>query len=91
MCGNSEIFKTFDLTESARYDIYDGHLMISSSVLNCKVHACDVVDKMVQENVQNINDFEWISQLRYCRDYDFRFLLVMQKSSPWKASNAHPL
>lgn len=29
-----------------------------------QVHACDVVDKMLQENVQNINDFEWISQLR---------------------------
>ena len=32
--------------------------------LHIQVHACDVVEKMVEEDVKNVNDFEWISQLR---------------------------
>lgn len=37
-------------------------LMIPLTYL--QVHACDVVAKMIVENVKNVNDFEWISQLR---------------------------
>jgi len=32
------------------------------------VHARDVVDKMIKNNVRNINDFEWTKQLRYYWD-----------------------
>ncbi|KAL1764433.1 dynein heavy chain 1, axonemal [Sigmodon hispidus] len=30
-----------------------------------EVHAKDVVSKLIHENVVSVNDFEWISQLRY--------------------------
>ena len=38
--------------------------MIISALIVIEVHACDVVAKMLEEGVQNVNDFEWISQLQ---------------------------
>ena len=39
--------------------------MILSALIVIEVHARDVVHNMIKEEVQNVNDFEWISQLRY--------------------------
>ena len=39
--------------------------MIMSALIVIEVHARDVVAKMLEENVKNVNDFEWISQLRW--------------------------
>ena len=38
--------------------------MIVSAVIVIEVHARDVVAKMLEEGVQNVNNFEWISQLQ---------------------------
>lgn len=38
--------------------------IILSALIVIEVHARDVVSKMVEEDVRNINDFEWIGQLR---------------------------
>lgn len=35
------------------------------AVITIEVHAKDVLYKLIQEKVTNVNDFEWISQLRY--------------------------
>lgn len=35
------------------------------AVITIEVHARDVQYVLIQEKVSNINDFDWISQLRY--------------------------
>uniref|UniRef100_A0A452QQ37 Uncharacterized protein n=1 Tax=Ursus americanus TaxID=9643 RepID=A0A452QQ37_URSAM len=38
---------------------------VLSALIVIEVHAKDVVKKLIQENIVSVNDFEWISQLRY--------------------------
>ncbi|XP_064422227.1 dynein axonemal heavy chain 1 [Latimeria chalumnae] len=38
---------------------------VLSALIVIEVHAKDVVARLVEEDVQSVNDFEWISQLRY--------------------------
>ncbi|KAL1763438.1 dynein heavy chain 1, axonemal, partial [Sigmodon hispidus] len=38
---------------------------VLSALIVIEVHAKDVVSKLIHENVVSVNDFEWISQLRY--------------------------
>ncbi|XP_059176982.1 dynein axonemal heavy chain 1-like [Physella acuta] len=54
-----------DLRGLVRKDISKIGRMTLSALIVIEVHARDVVAKMVDENVNNANDFEWISQLRY--------------------------
>lgn len=35
------------------------------AVITIEVHARDVTNKLIEEDVSNVNDFDWISQLRY--------------------------
>ncbi|XP_011707083.1 PREDICTED: dynein heavy chain 1, axonemal-like, partial [Wasmannia auropunctata] len=39
--------------------------LMLEAVITIEVHAKDVLYKLIQERVINVNDFEWISQLRY--------------------------
>lgn len=54
-----------DLRNLVRLDLKKIERMTLSALIVIEVHARDVVAKMVEENVANANDFEWISQLRY--------------------------
>ena len=38
--------------------------IIMSALIVIEVHSRDVVGTMVEQGVKNVNDFEWISQLR---------------------------
>lgn len=39
--------------------------LMLEAVITIEVHARDVLYKLVQGNIVNVNDFDWISQLRY--------------------------
>ncbi|XP_072745723.1 dynein axonemal heavy chain 1 [Anoplolepis gracilipes] len=39
--------------------------LMLEAVIIIEIHAKDVLYKLVQQNITNVNDFEWISQLRY--------------------------
>ncbi|XP_053577059.1 dynein axonemal heavy chain 1 [Bombina bombina] len=38
---------------------------VLSALIVIEVHAKDVAARLIEENVNSVNDFEWISQLRY--------------------------
>lgn len=38
---------------------------VLSALIVIEVHAKDVVAKLVEQEVSSVNDFEWISQLRF--------------------------
>ncbi|KAK0056678.1 dynein heavy chain 1 axonemal-like isoform X1 [Biomphalaria pfeifferi] len=54
-----------DLRGLVRQDISRIGRMTLSALIVIEVHARDVVAKMVEEDVNSANAFEWISQLRY--------------------------
>ncbi|KAJ9587065.1 hypothetical protein L9F63_028363, partial [Diploptera punctata] len=51
---------------------------VLSALIVIEVHARDVTNKLVKENVVNTNDFDWISQLRYywVNDFDLKVRAV---------------
>lgn len=53
------------LRDLVRSDLSKIGRMTLSALIVIEVHARDVVNRMIEEEVQNANDFEWISQLRY--------------------------
>ncbi|RUS78759.1 hypothetical protein EGW08_013475 [Elysia chlorotica] len=54
-----------DLRNLVRQDISKIGRMTLSALIVIEVHARDVVQKIVDEGINDANDFEWISQLRY--------------------------
>ena len=53
-----------DLRQLVNKDISKIGRMTLSALIVIEVHARDVITKMLENNVENVNDFEWISQLR---------------------------
>uniref|UniRef100_A0A8C9T0G9 Dynein axonemal heavy chain 1 n=1 Tax=Scleropages formosus TaxID=113540 RepID=A0A8C9T0G9_SCLFO len=54
-----------NLVELVRGRLTKMQRSVLSALIVIEVHAKDVVAKLVDEGVSSINDFEWISQLRY--------------------------
>ncbi|KAG9260637.1 dynein heavy chain 1, axonemal [Astyanax mexicanus] len=54
-----------DLVQLVRGRLSKMQRTILSALIVIEVHAKDVAAKLVEEGVASVNDFEWISQLRY--------------------------
>ncbi|KAG7477961.1 hypothetical protein MATL_G00075170 [Megalops atlanticus] len=54
-----------DLVQLVRGQLSRMQRSVLSALIVIEVHAKDVAAKLVEEGVSSVNDFEWISQLRY--------------------------
>ncbi|XP_030213444.1 dynein heavy chain 1, axonemal [Gadus morhua] len=54
-----------DLVQLVRGGLSKMQRAVLSALIVIEVHSKDVVAKLVEEGVSSVNDFEWISQLRY--------------------------
>ncbi|KAG7197921.1 hypothetical protein KM043_016158 [Ampulex compressa] len=54
-----------DLRDLIRGQQTEIQRLMLEAVITIEVHARDVLQRLIQEEVVNVNDFDWISQLRY--------------------------
>lgn len=57
-----------DLTRLVRGDLSKLHRKVLVALMTIDVHARDIVNDLIQENVRDANDFMWQMQLRYVWD-----------------------
>ena len=70
-----------DLRNLVRQDIPKIGRMTLAALIVIEVHARDVTHNMVESKVENVNDFEWISQLRFVAFVVFFWTGFSQKNS----------
>ncbi|KAG8459526.1 hypothetical protein KFE25_012861 [Diacronema lutheri] len=95
--GLSEYAKKYhaslmDLTELVRGELTPLQRMSLGALITLDVHARDVLDAMVEHKVASVNDFMWISQLRYAiKDWATpdSVALVIQVDSQFEYGNEY--
>lgn len=72
------LFQLSDLVSLVRGKLTKLARIIMSALIVIEVHSRDVVGTMVEQGVKNVNDFEWISQLRFLHTSSWYMYLSMQ-------------
>ncbi|XP_052808511.1 dynein axonemal heavy chain 1-like isoform X3 [Mya arenaria] len=80
---NSILPQLDDLRELVNTKISKIGRMTLSALIVIEVHARDVIIKMLENNVENVNDFEWISQLRYYWHDDNLWIRAVNAEFPY--------
>lgn len=58
------------LTEVVRGELSNMERITVGALITIDVHARDVVDRLIKDNVSSVEDFEWVAQLRYYWEND---------------------
>ncbi|KAK2152282.1 hypothetical protein LSH36_335g03002 [Paralvinella palmiformis] len=72
-----------DLRELVRKPLSRMERSVLSALIVIEVHARDVVTNLVTEEVKNVNDFEWISQLRFYWTDNFLYIRAVNAEFPY--------
>jgi len=78
--SNEQLMKTVELV---RGNLTKQQSICIGALIVIDVHAKDVVEKLVKTKVSSIEDFEWISQLRYYWEEDNCFVKCIQTRFPY--------
>ena len=76
--SRSQIGKMIDLV---RKNLTTAQRTMLGALIVIDVHARDVVDALIKQNVKDINDFEWTKQLRYYWESDVDNCVVRQTNT----------
>ena len=78
--SNEQLMKTVELV---RGNLTKQQSICIGALIVIDVHAKDVVEKLVKTKVSSIEDFEWISQLRYYWEEENCFVKCIQTRFPY--------
>ncbi|OAF70501.1 hypothetical protein A3Q56_01728, partial [Intoshia linei] len=82
-----EMYKNSDL-DDLRYlvtqDLLPIERQIISPLIVVEVHSREVILKLIEDKVHNINDFEWIKQLRYYWEEKNMSMRIINASFPYE-------
>ncbi len=69
-----------ELRELVRGELTDNARETLKALIVIEVHARDVVINLIEEKVQNVNDFEWISQVNRLSQFQSMKLFLLSFS-----------
>lgn len=75
---NVNYFQLEQLTEHVRSGLNSIQHKIIVALITLDVHARDIIDNLVIENVKSTQDFNWLQQLRYYWDESVDNIVVRQ-------------